>query len=102
MVDISMLKRKFYIESLETRRSRSLLRLMYDQSKAVDNLQDVKNNVVLRSSTKVKMKVDFTRLTKIQRSPLYTGLKLWDQLPNDVQQESNKSKFKEKVRKCIS
>ena len=47
------------------------------------------------------MKSDFTKLTKIQRSPYYRGLKLWNSLPENVQKEESKSKFKFKLSKCI-
>ena len=73
--DISKLKDTFGIENLCIRRKRSLLKLMYSQSKVDDNLQEQKDYVASRSSTKVKLKSDFTKLTKIQRSPYYRGHK---------------------------
>ena len=57
--------------------------------------------MVLRSSTKVKLVSDFTRLTKVQRSPYYRGLKLWDQLPKSVQKEPSRLKFKREIVKLI-
>ena len=50
--------------------------------------------MTLRSSVKVKLKSDFTKLTKIQRGPYYRGVKLWDNLPETVQKEMDESKFK--------
>ena len=50
----------------------------------------------LRSSNKVKLKTSFTKLTRIQRSPYYRGLKPWDQLPENVQKERSKLVFKSK------
>ena len=56
---------------------------------------------LLNQQSKVKMISDFTKLTKIQRSPYYRGLKLWNSLPGNVQKEESKSKFKFKLSKCI-
>ena len=99
---MSKLKAEFGIESLITRRKRSLLRLMYIQSKAIVNIQEERNYMTMLNSGKVKMKSAFTKLTKIQRSPYYRGLKLWDTLPENVQKERSKSKFKNEISKCIS
>ena len=99
--EMSILKSDFNIEDLEIRRKRSLLRLMYIQSKVDGNLQSKGSYMNLRSSNKVKMKSNFTKLTKIQRSPYYRGLKLWDQLPENVQKEQSKLVFKSKVSICI-
>ena len=89
------------IEKLEIRRNRSLLNLMYTESNIPSNIEESKNYMILRSTKKVKMKSDFTKLTKIQRSPYYRGLKLWNSLPENVQKEESKSKFKFKLSKCI-
>ena len=66
---MSILKNKYGIKDLTVRRKRSLLGLMYNQSKDHVNLMVVKHNMLLRSDCKVKLKSDFTCLTKIQRSP---------------------------------
>ena len=58
-------------------------------------------NTNLRSQNKVKLKSDFTRLTKIQRSPYHRGISAWNLLPEVIQREINKSKFKEKVKACV-
>ena len=89
------------IEKLEIRRNRSLLNLMYTESKIPSNIEESRDYMILRSTKKVKMKSDFTKLTKIQRSPYYRGLKLWNSLPKNVQKEESKSKFKFKLSKCI-
>ena len=87
--DISNLQSVFKIENLETRCNRSLLRLMFNQSKIHGNTQNENQYMNLRSSSKVKMKSNFTKLTKIQRSPYYRGFKLWDNLPEKLQKEPN-------------
>ena len=100
--EMSNLKLKYRIEDLKIRRKRSLLRLMYIQSKCDANLCAKKNHIQLRSDGKIKMKSGFTRLTKIQRSPYYRGLGLWNALPEHVQKEPNKCKFKSAVKSLIT
>ena len=99
--DISKLKEFFGLEKLETRRNRSLLRLMFSQSKVPSNVQEKNDYMTLRSTNKVKLKSDFTSLSKVQRSPYYRGLKLWDSLPEKLQKEENKSKFKQELSKYV-
>ena len=53
----------------------------------------------LLHSIKLKLKSDFTRLSKIQGSPYYRGIALWDSLPHEIQNDTSKIKFKEKVKK---
>ena len=91
----------YRIEDMKTRRKRNLLRLMYIQSKCDANLCAKKKHIQLHSDVKIKMKSDFTRLTKIQRSPYYRGLGLWNALPEHVQKEPNKYKFKSAVKSLI-
>ena len=98
---MSILKNDFAIEDLKTRRKQSLLRLMYTQSKKDENIVVVNKHMKLRSDVKVKLKSDFTRLTKIQKSPYYRGLGLWNILPEDIQKEQVQVKFKEKVKLFI-
>ena len=96
--EISNLKTSLSIENLSVRHKRSLLRLMYIQRVNVDNVQEIKMNMTLRSSRKVKLKSDFTRLTIIQRSLYYRGLCLWNSLPEKTQKETSSTKFKENVK----
>ena len=70
---------------------------MYNQSLEENNILECKMNMELRSSKKVKMKSDFTSKTRVYKSPLYRGLKLWDSLPVDIQNEKDKYKFKRKL-----
>ena len=96
--EMSKLKQFMGIEDLKVRRKRSLLRLMYSQSKNSVNIQCKEMNMSLRSSEKVNLESDFTRLTKIQRSPYYRGLKLWNELPVSIQNEKSRPKFKANVK----
>ena len=97
-VEMSVLKKSTGIEDFAIRRKRSLLRLMFFQSKKSENIKIKELSMSLRSSKKVNLKSNFTRLTKIQRSPYYRGLKLWDSLPEHLQKEENRFKFKTNVK----
>ena len=90
---MSILKMSYSIEELQVRRQRSLLRLMYNESKIDANLAIVKVHMTLRSDKKVKLKSDFTRLTKIQKSPFYRGQTLWNNLPAIIQNEPSTKLF---------
>ena len=48
----------------------------------------------LRSCDKIKLKSNFTRITKIQKSPFYRGVSLWDSLPKELQKEQSRKTFK--------
>ena len=58
---MNVLLDSFNIELLYDRRKRNILKLMYDQSHMIIN-----DNLYI-SSNKVKMKSQFTRLTKVKK-----------------------------------
>ena len=97
--DINVLYRDYNIEPLKTRRKRNILKIMYDQSRDVNNIYTNNCNIKLHSSKKVKLKSSFTRLTKVKKSPMYRGLELWDQLPEKLQKEPSKLLFKREIKK---
>ena len=70
---------------------------MYTESKLERNIDMYGPQRQLRSSGNVKMK--FTRLTKIQKSPYYRGLSLWDGLPKELQLVESRQVFKERIKK---
>ena len=82
------------LESLEVRRQKHHLALMYRHSKTPENLDNTRPEVTLRNNNKVKFKIKTTKLTKVQKSPYFRGVSLWDQLPEDVQRATTKVKFK--------
>ena len=55
----------------------------------------------LRSASNIKLKHKFTRLSKIQKSPYYRGLELWDKLPADIQNVDSAQMFKNKMKNYI-
>ena len=67
---------------------------MFGQSLNTDNIDYYRPERILRSRNKIKMKVKFTRITKIQKSPCYRGISLWNTLPQSLQCEQNKVRFK--------
>ena len=89
--DINVLLTMYNFDLLKTRRKKNLLCLMYDQSRENTNVLEVQCSVNLRSSKKVKLKSQFTRLTKVQRSPYYRGLSLWNTLPDSLPSQVNVS-----------
>ena len=78
-------------EDMCVKRKRSLLNEMFFQSKKAANIH-------IKDMNKVNLKIDFTRLTKKQRSPYYRGPKLWNSLPESIQNEQNRIKLKASVK----
>ena len=93
--DTDLLMVKYNIEELRLRRKRNLVKIMYTQSKNIENLKATSVERTLRSANKVKMKNDFTNITKVHNSPLYRGIRLWDSLPASLQED--KYSFKKKI-----
>ena len=89
---------KYKLETLVDRRKRNLLKIMYKESKVELNIDVYRPIRLTRSTTHVKLKHNFTRLTKIQRSPYYRGLELWDKLPRELQVLNTSEKFKNAIR----
>ena len=79
--ELPVLCHRYNLESLETRRKRNLLEIMYKESKEKSNIDIYRPKRVLRSNANVKLHHKFTKLSKIQKSPYYRGLDLWDKLP---------------------
>ena len=72
---------------------------MYSESQKDDNVLEPYTTMKLRSAKKVKMKSDFTSKSKVFNSPLYRGLKFWNSLPSDIQNEKDTTNFKKKLAK---
>ena len=100
-LDYAELRQKYKIEHLCVRRKRSLLRIMYDKSKDVKNIEVVSHDKNLRSRGKIKIRTKFSGLTKLHVSPYYRGSYLWSQLSADIQQSENRIIFQQKVKKEI-
>ena len=99
--DLDVLQEEFNIEKLSLRRKRNLVKLVHKTSKNVVNVDISRPKMDLRSKPKVKLKSKFTSITKVYNSPLYRGMRLWDQLPRDLQREKNNVKFKTEINRFI-
>ena len=88
--DTDVLMVKYNIEELRLRHKRNLVKIMYTQSKNIENLKATSVERTLRSANKIKMKNDFTNITKVYNSPFYRGTRLWDTLPASLQKEEDK------------
>ena len=90
--ELDVLQGEFNIEPLPLRRNRNLVKIVHKTSKNMENVDISRPGIDLRSKPKVKLKNNFTSLTKVYNSPLYRGIRLWDQLPPLLQKEENKIK----------
>ena len=63
--------------SLEDRRKKHLLAVMYRHAQKNFNLEHQRPKIQLRNRGKIEFKVPYTTLTMVQHSPFYRGAKLW-------------------------
>ena len=70
---------------------------MYKQSLDNGNIDKYRPERILRSHKKVKLKNKFSRITKIQKSPFYRGVKLWNDLPLELQNVRKIETFKKTI-----
>ena len=92
--EIDVLQKEFNIESMSLRRKRNLVKIVHRSSKDKTNVDISRPGIDLRSKPKVKLENKFTAITKVYYSPLYRGIRLWDQLSPSLQKEENKLRFK--------
>ena len=71
-----------------------MLKLLYNESKQDVNIDMYRPRMELRSSKNVKTNRKFTRLSKIQKSPYYRVLSLWDKLPKELSLVESRQEFK--------
>ena len=94
-----ILLQAYNLTTLYRRRAEHLLIFMYKKSKNdIEILNHQKPKMELRSKNKVKFKHAFTDKTKVQKSPLYRGIFLWDQLSSDIQNLNDINIFKRNIR----
>ena len=94
---LDVLLEKYKIENLRLRRKRNQVKIMYSQSSCPENRKIDTVKINLRSKNKIHLKKDFTSKTKILNNPLYRGIRLWDSLPSDMQQEKDFRVFKKRL-----
>ena len=91
----------FGLTSLYQRRAEHLLTFIYKYKGDIVAIDPQRPKIELRSKNKVKLKTSFTSKTKVQNSPLYRGLALWRQLPEETQLSDSLTSFKTKIRNHI-
>ena len=84
----------YNLQPLIRRREQHQLCMMYRLSTNDYYLERHSSGKELRSTRKIKFGMKCTRLTKIMNSPYYRAVRLWDQLPVEIQRATTKVKFK--------
>ena len=74
---------------------------MYYQSRDEMNMVRSKCDRILRSIKKVLLKYNFSNLTKLHNSPFCRGVKIRNNLPENVQKCKQKSEFKKMVKNIV-
>ena len=93
----NIIRNTYDIESLQARRRKHHLALMYRMSRIDAYIDQDKPEIVLRNRLKIKFITPKTKLTKVMKSPYYKGITLWDMLPLEIQRATTKVKFKGQV-----
>ena len=94
----NMLYYEYRIEHLRYRRNNQLLSFMFMMSGIKENINCRRPTITLRNSNKIKFKEKLTVKTLIQKSPMYRGIHLWNELPEDIQRSDNLRKFKRAIK----
>ena len=89
---------EYRIVHLRYRRNNQLLSFMFMMSGIKENINCRRPTMTLRNSNKIKFKEKLTVKTLIQKSPMYRGIHLWNELPEDIQRSDNLRKFKRAIR----
>ena len=89
------------VEDLVMRRRKHHLSVMFRQARDQSNLDVYRPETDLRSNHKIRFRNRVTQLTKVQQSPYYRGVTLWDRLPVEVQRATTKVKFKSSLTRYI-
>ena len=94
-VSIEKLHKKSNLLSLEQRRMKQVLVIMYKLSKDIKNRKVT--NRVTRTSNKFIFHTDTKIGTKYASSPFYKGTLIWDKLPEETQLAENIFQFKKDI-----
>ena len=86
-LEYNVLQKKYNIEDLRLRRKKNLLKIIHARTPLLKSSDPENHCIELRSNNKVKIKMDFTAITRVYNSPLYRGTSLWNLLPTDLQKE---------------
>ena len=58
---------------------------MFKLSKDVENVDNYRPEMMLRTAPKVKMKIELTDKERVRRSPYYLCNQLWDKIDSSIQ-----------------
>lgn len=88
---------------LDQRADQQLLCLMYRRSYYTTKYPQAVSALELEKRSRMKIKFDLPRpnYEKFKDFPLYRGSKLWDALPQDIQNADSYLEYKSKVRKYL-
>ena len=100
-LDYNTVLRSFGLTTLYQRRAEHLLTFIFKYKGEIVKLDPQKPKIELRSKNKVKLKANFTSKVKVQNSPLYRGISLWNQLPEAIQKLELTTHFKTQTRTYI-
>ena len=100
-LDYNTVLRSFGLTTLYQRRAKHLLTFIFKYKGEIVKLDPQKPKIELRSKNKVKLKANFTSKVKVQNSPLYRGISLWNQLPEAIQKLELTTHFKTQTRTYI-
>ena len=95
--EIDILQEEYNIEPFVLRRKQNLVKIVHKTSKVKANVDISRPKIDLRSKPKVNLKNKFTSITKVYNSPLYRGMRLWDQLLPELQKDENNIRFKTEI-----
>ena len=73
--------------------------IVYRHSKDSVVIDNTRSKVNLRSRNKIRFKHNKRYCTVMIKSPLYRGIKLWDNIPEAIQHSPTKCKFKVALKK---
>ena len=95
------LENTYRLLSPKLRRTEHHCATMYRLSRIHGNLDVHRPKINLRSRKKVKFRNFKTNLKGIDKSPMFRGIKLWDQIPQTVQRALTKVKFKKGLKTVV-
>ena len=99
--DYNEILKLFGLTTLYQRRIEHLLTFLFKYKGEIVEIDPQKLKIELRSKSKVKLKANFTSTAKVQNSPLYRGISLWNQLPDAIQTLELLTSFKTHIRSYI-
>ena len=83
------------IQSLKQRNEKQLLKLMYYQSKKMENLKEPNRHT--RATEKIVFKIPTRCTTKFLNSSYFRGTQLWNNLPRNIQCSETMFKFEKSI-----